>query len=160
MKQIFNGIKFFIIIIAALVFCAGIILTILGGYELVSAFFHLQASDEHHVAGLIATGLLKGVDLFLMAIVLFVFSLGILILFHNPETPLPFKLPAWLHIENFMQLKAILWEAILTTLVISDLAILAEKNVYDIEIGVKDLIIPGVILLIAISLFFLKKGEE
>ena len=160
MKRIFTSLKVIIMTIAILVFVAGVILTILGGYEFVLAFYHMEVADAHQLPALIATGLLKGVDLFLLAIVLFVFALGILILFNSPETPLPLKLPEWLHIKNFIELKVILWEAILTTLVISYLATLAENNLNKIEISIKALIVPGAIMLIALSLFFLKKGEK
>jgi len=53
-----------------------------------------------------------------------------------------------------------LWEAILTTLVVSYLAGLAEKKFDKQLISIYDLILPGAILLIALSLFFLKKGEN
>jgi uncharacterized membrane protein YqhA len=99
------------------------------------------------------------VDLFLVAIVFFVLSLGILVLFNNPDSPLPIRLPEWLRIKNFMQLKVILWEAILTTLVVAYLASLAEKEIQGEEITVQTLVVPGGIFLIALSLFFLKRGE-
>jgi uncharacterized membrane protein YqhA len=160
MKKIFNTLRFIIAFIAVLVFGAAVVLTILGGYEIILAFTHLQASDEHQIAGLIATGLLKAIDMFLMAIVFFVLSLGFMILFTSPETELPVQLPTWLRVRNFMQLKVILWEAILTTLVVSYLAGLAEKKIEGTQMNFSVLVIPGVILLISLSLYFLTKGEK
>ena len=69
------------------------------------------------------------------------------------------NLPAWLHVKNFVELKIILWEAILTTMVIYYLAGLAEKKINGVEIALDNLILPGAILLIALSLFLLKKHE-
>ncbi len=160
MKNIFSALRIFISIIALLVFAAGVVLTILGAYDFVLVFFHQGDVDSNDLAGSMAIGLLKAVDLFLIAIVFFVFSLGILVLFHQAETPLPIKLPEWLRIKNFMQLKVILWEAILTTLVVSFLAGLAEKRIRGIETSMLNLILPAGILLIALSLFFLKKGDK
>ena len=104
--------------------------------------------------------LLKGVDMFLMAIVFFVLSIGILVLFNNEETLSVLPIPDWLRVKNFVQLKIILWEAILTTLVISSLASLVEKKSYNIQIDLEAFIVPGIILLIAISLHFMKRGDH
>ena len=158
MKRIFSALAFIITAIAILVFIAGIVLTLLGIYEFGFAFTHWESIDPHQAGNVLGTGLLKAVDLFLMAIVFFIFSLGFLILF-SPETLLPLKLPEWLRIKNFMQLKAILWEAILTTLVVSYLSGLAEQKVQGLPNTVDNLILPGAILIIALSLFVLKKGE-
>lgn len=108
-----------------------------------------------------AVSLLRSVDLFLIAIVFFVFSMGVLALFNaRKEAVFPTNFPKWLEIRNFIQLKVILWEAILTTLVVSYLAGLAEQRMQGEPLQLQHLIIPSAILLIAISLFFLKKGEH
>ncbi len=159
MKRIFNILKNVISVIALLVLASGLVLTVIGGYEMVMAFTHV-GNEGHKAAGHIAIGLLRAIDMFLIAIVFFVFSIGVLALFHDPETPLPVKLPEWLRIKNFVQLKVILWEAILTTLVVSYLAGTAEDKLKGIQTNIQGLIIPGVILLIALSLYFLKKGEH
>ena len=143
---------------ALLMLASGIILTGIGGYEFALVFPHLFSGDPQ-TGRLLAIDLLHAVDLFLVAIVFFVLSLGILVLFNNPDSPMPVRLPEWLRIKNFMQLKVILWEAILTTLVVAYLAALAERQIQGQEITIQTLILPGGLLLIALSLFFLKKGE-
>jgi len=160
MKRIFIVIKVLISTIAILVAIAGIALTLIGIYEFAVAVSHVSAADKPHFVGLVATGLLKTVDVFLMVIVFFVFSLGVLILFHDPSSELPVNLPGWLRLKSFIQLKVILWEAILTTLVVSYLAGLAEKRMDQIPFDVYDLVIPGAIFLIALSLYFLKGKEH
>ena len=157
MKRIFNTLKAVVTIIALLVFIAGISVAIIGIYEFVLAFSYVSESDKHHMAGLVATGLLKGVDMFLMAMVFFVFSMGVLVLFNSPDSVLPVKVPEWLRIKSFVELKVILWEAILTTLVVSYLVGLAEAKFAGEKIQLNNLILPGVIFLISLSLFFLKK---
>ena len=160
MRSTFSALRIIIRIIALLVFGAGVVLAILGIIDMVMAFAHIGETETHALAGMLAVGLLKGVDLFLIAIVFFVFSIGVLILFTGPDTPLPVRLPEWLRLKNFMQLKVILWEAILTTMVISFLAGLAEQRLGGQPVTVMHLIIPGCILIISISLFFLKKGDH
>jgi uncharacterized membrane protein YqhA len=159
MKNIFNVLQICIGIIAILVCIAGIVLTGLGGYDMVMVFINVMDADKHHLASLIAIGLLSAIDLFLIAIVFFVLAIGIMLLFADPSKEFPVNLPAWLRVKNFMQLKSILWEAILTTLVIAFLTSLAGKKINGETIDIQMLIVPAGILLIALSLYFLKKGE-
>lgn len=161
MKTLFSVLSVLVSAIAVIVFVSGIVLTALGAYDFVHAFTYLGAGGEHNVIGMMAVSLLRSIDLFLIAIVFFVFSMGILALFNTrKEGVFPANFPRWLEIRNFIQLKVILWEAILTTLVVSYLAGLAEQRMRGEPLQLQHLIIPGAILLIAISLFFLKKGEH
>jgi len=159
MKQIFNGVKGIINVLALLIFASGIVLAIIGAIDFVKVFF-LIGRDLTDLRALMAIGLLHTIDSFLIAIVFFVLALGILILFNDPDATLPIKLPRWLHVHNFMELKAILWEAILTTLVVSYLTRLAERFIDGKEITFYSLVMPGGIFLIALSLYFLKRTEK
>jgi len=127
---------------------------------MVVVFINTIDADQHHLASLIAIGLLSAVDLFLIAMVFFVLAIGIMLLFADPDKEFPVNLPAWLRVKNFMQLKSILWEAILTTLVIAFLTTVARKKINGEIIDTEMLIVPAGILLIALSLYFLKKGEH
>ncbi len=159
MKTTFSILKKFIRAIAVLVFFSGIVLTILGIVDMGHALWHFVESPGEVLGRTVGVGMLKAVDLFLLAIVLFVFSFGLLILFNNkPEDALPLNLPKWLHIKNFMELKVILWEAILTTMLVSFLSGAAQRNMI-VQPKLEDLIVPAAILIIAVSLYFLKKGE-
>jgi uncharacterized membrane protein YqhA len=159
MKSITGALKIIIAIIAWLVFASGIVLTGIGIYDFALVFVYLAKGAEH-TTSLMAIGLLHTVDIFLVAIVFFVLALGFFILFDNEETHTAVKLPEWLHVKNFTQLKIILWEAILTTLVVSWLADLVEKEISGAILDIHSLIIPAGILIIALSLFVLKKGEH
>src|SRR5690606_30472412 len=159
MKLAYLSLYFFIKIIAFMVFIAGLCFAVLGIYE----FFHsLNFSTEGtHDAVAIAILLLKTIYMFLIAIVCFIFSLGLMLLFDNKQNlSTHLNLPEWLNINNFMQLKVILWEAILTTLVVSYLATLVQLKFKGLPISTESLIIPGAILLISISLYALKKSEK
>ena len=160
MKLIYSSVRVFILIIALIVFASGIVLTVIGAFDFAKVFSLIGTSEHNDVRGLMAIGLLHAVDIFLIAIVFFVLAFGMLILFGNPESKFPLTLPEWLHVQNFMELKAILWEAILTTLVVTYLAGLAERAIEGKEIEIQSLLIPGGILLIAVSLFFLKRAEK
>jgi uncharacterized membrane protein YqhA len=159
MKSITGALKILIAIIAWLVFASGIVLTCIGVYDFALVFIYL-AKGADHTTSLMAIGLLHTVDIFLVAIVFFVLALGFFILFDQEETPASIKLPEWLHVKNFTQLKIILWEAILTTLVVSWLASLVEIEISGKSPDIHSLVLPAGILIIALSLFVLKKGEH
>src|SRR5689334_20572745 len=99
MKRTFKLLEWVITLIAVLVAMAGIALVFIGIYKFGLAVSHVTSSDKEHIAGLIATGLLKTIDMFLLAIVFFVFSLGLLVLFQNTES-MPVNLPQWLRIKS------------------------------------------------------------
>jgi uncharacterized membrane protein YqhA len=160
MKYMYRILRFLINIIAVLVLCAGVVLTVMGGYDLVKVFSHFEAAEGEDISQLMIIGLLHAIDLFLIAIVFFVLSIGMMVLFVDPDTTLPLKLPEWLRVKNFVELKIILWEAILTTLVVYYIAGLAEKKIKGVEITTQSLIVPAAVLLIALSLFFVKKEER
>jgi len=159
MKILFNTLTIVIYLVAIMVFASGIVLIFLGGYDFFHVFTYLHSENALPV-GMIATGLLKAVDLFLIGVVLFIFSFGLLILFSRKSVPLPVELPDWLRIKDFMHLKIILWEAILTALVVSFLAGLAELKFKGVELTFTVLIVPGATLLMALSLYLLKKGQK
>ncbi|WP_129751018.1 YqhA family protein [Flavobacterium beibuense] len=159
MKYQYLAIYYLIKIIAGLVFLTGISFVFLGIYE----FCHTFSINKIHFAEATAVQFLQTIDMFLIAIVSFIFSLGLLVLFNNNENDLATKqsiLPKWLNVKNFMELKIILWEAVLTTLVISYLARLAEHKFKQIPLSYNSLIIPIAILLISISLTILKKSDH
>ena len=158
MKLLFNSLSYVTRIIAWIVFGCGVILCGLGIYDLGHALSHI--GSEGAVA-LMAIGILQGIDMFVIAIVFFVFAIGLRLLFSvNPDPALMDRLPEWLKMKNFMQLKVILWETILTTLVVSFLARLVKRIIDGQDMTPLVLLLPGCILIISISLFFLKKGEH
>ena len=161
MKLFYSILRSIIVFISGFVFCCGATISGLGIYDFVHAFSYLQDPSQKGMIGLIAIGLLQAVDLFLLAIVLFIFSIGLLLLFRkSSDDDLPNLVPQWLRISDFMQLKVILWEAILTTLVIIFVVGLVRKSLEDVDLPLSQLILPGAILLISVSLYFLKRGEH
>ncbi|MFO7256772.1 MAG: YqhA family protein [Bacteroidota bacterium] len=159
MKHLLSTLTIIIYLVAIILFASGIVVTSLGIYDFFHSFHHLRA-DGNLPVDMIVTGILKAVDLFLIGVVIFMFSLGLLILFRRKSAPLPDELPDWLRVKDFLHLKIVLWEAILTALVVSYLAGLAELKFRELPITYAALIVPGGILLLAVSLYFLKKGEK
>ena len=98
-------------------------------------------------------------EYFLIALVFIVFALGIsqLFLTNKDRDLIEEIMPKWLRIRSFNDLKFILWETILTTLLVLYMVDLIENS---LKITWEVTIVPIVILIFAISLFLLKKGSE
>jgi uncharacterized membrane protein YqhA len=101
--------------------------------------------------------LLHSVDFLFVSLVLMVLGLGIAKLFLlAPDSKSHSDLPAWLRIESIGDLKVLLWETILTTLLIAGLSELIEGLFTRLDWAI--LMIPLAILILALSLFFMKKS--
>lgn len=101
--------------------------------------------------------LLHSLDFVFVSLVLVVLGLGIAKLFLLPPTSKSYaELPVWLRIERISELKVLLWETILTTLLIAGLSQLVVGLFSRLDWTI--LIMPVAILILALSLFFMKKA--
>jgi uncharacterized membrane protein YqhA len=102
--------------------------------------------------------LLHALDLLLISLVLIILAVGVGKLFlRDPGAPAhSASLPAWLDITTFTDLKVLLWETVLTALLVFTIATLSA----DLQghPGWTALVLPGGILLLAMSLYFMKKS--
>jgi uncharacterized membrane protein YqhA len=129
---------------------------VLGAQSAVVAYGHVLKGHPAEGANRPGLELLHSLDLFFVAIVLMVLALGFAKLFLLHPTPEQnAALPAWLRFESIRELKVLLWETILTALLILGLsqltATLFVKPDWDV------LILPAAILVLALSLYFMKK---
>ena len=159
MKFFIRILNFVAGLIAIAIFAGGIVTTGLAIYEFLHAFLFLTQEEKFN-HGIITIRILQAIDLFIVALVFLIFSLGLYVLFMDKARPtLDELLPEWMRVKNFMQLKIVLWETILTTLVVSFLGTLAEMKLRGESLNPTNLILPGAIFLIALSLYFLKKED-
>jgi uncharacterized membrane protein YqhA len=94
----------------------------------------------------------ESLDMFMISLVFMIFSLGIMRLFTHYHEPND-KLPGWLKLNSFKELKELLWETILLTLVIISVSDVV-KNLDHLDWNV--LMLPGVILILSLSLFLMR----
>jgi uncharacterized membrane protein YqhA len=101
--------------------------------------------------------LAEAVDLMLFALVLIVLSLGTASLYlSGPNQEVRRDLPEWMRVKSLTELKLLLWEAILATLVVAA----ATGVVADLpHLEWRHLLLPGVILILSVSYFLLKHTE-
>jgi uncharacterized membrane protein YqhA len=160
LKVVLIPIILFIFIISLIFSLRGIWLCIDVIFGLISGsrqFVHFSDLGTSEAPSLM---LLEAVDLFLVSFVFFIFSFGLYKIFFVPETDEPkSKLPGWLQINSIFELKALLWQSVLTTLVI----VFLNKAIIMISLDKMDwhfLFLPLSILIIAVALYFLKLSEK
>lgn len=165
MKKIFNLFRFisWVAIICSLL--GSVLLFIVGAMKTYSAYaavFLGEISNESlsHLdpSEIATTYLIKSLDTFLIALVLFIFAHGVFTLFIYDKKP-EHKTPVlkWISTPNIGHLKNILGEVIAIILFVKFLEIiLVNLNNLQWEI----LILPVSILLLALSLKFLGMGRE
>ena len=135
----------FMMISAAFLLIAGAAKCVHGYTEFLGAGFQ---PDLQSRPGLF---LLEGLDNFMSALVFMIFGLGTarLFIFEGMDEA---KVPGWLRLRDIKDLKILLWETILITLVIFCISHIGRSDLNSIEI----LIFPGVIFILSISLFLVK----
>lgn len=102
--------------------------------------------------------LLHSLDFLLIALVLLILGLGVFKLFLLPPSTdhHAFKLPTWLNMDTFSDLKVLLWETILTALVVFGLPTLSADLVGKLDWTA--LVLPAAITLLSLGLYFMKKA--
>lgn len=113
---------------------------------------------EHGLEGEDRPGvyLLKGLDLFLVSLVFLIFAFGIMRIFTHYQSS-DENLPGWLKIKDFKELKILLWETVLVTLVIFTFTEFVTSRA---SLKLDALIMPGVILILSVSLFLMKGKDK
>ena len=140
-----------IVVLAAL---HAVAFLVMGTRSAIGAYKHvLGVAEEGARPGL---ELLHSLDFLLVSMVLVILALGVAKLFLIDPTKVRAGMPAWLGIESIGELKVLLWETILTTLLILGLSDLSgdifEKPAWTV------LVTPIAILILALSLYFMKKA--
>ena len=148
-------IRYLAVVIVILALLHAVAFLVMGAKIAIKAYWHLF--DETAAASARpGVELLHSLDFLFVSLVLLVLGLGIAKLFvvnlTEEETA---ALPSWLRIESITQLKVLLWETILTTLLIVALSDLI-RGLFT-TLAWSALTIPAAVLLLALSLFFMKK---
>jgi uncharacterized membrane protein YqhA len=153
MAKIFN-IRWIILVIVIFTILNALAFIALGIYTSIEGYLGIIQGGVHtdlHPGLLI----LEALDIFLVALVFLIFAMGISVLFlpENSEK-IRANLPEWVNVKSFSDLKLLLWEAVLTTLIIYFVSDIVKKDgVYNWEM----LILPGSILMLSLCVFILRK---
>ena len=150
----------FVFLISIIFMIRGIWITLDVLTKLLKGELHFVHYTEEKIDRAPSLMLLEGVDSFLLAFVFFVFSFGLYKIFFIRENKgMDDTLPKWLHIDSIFELKSLLWYSVLTTMVVLFLNY-AVVRINANTMSWTFLMFPAGILLISISLFFMKKAEK
>lgn len=124
------------------------------GFEI---FFRKLVRGEPILIGIY---FMESLDRFLVAFVFMIFSLGIWKLFFVKNNEADY-LPDWLKIESFKDLKILLWETILVTMVVFTISMVVKttsaKGATILSLGWGALVLPTIILALSVSLYLMRK---
>jgi len=143
----------FVFLIAVIVTFANSIAFLFIGIR--SAWHGYVAIFDSHAGERPGLMFLESLDMFMVSVVFLVFGFGMVRIFTHYHTTGE-QLPGWLQIKDFKELKILLWETILVTLVVVSVSVAIrqiEHPTWEV------LIIPGMILLLSVSLFVMRKEE-
>jgi uncharacterized membrane protein YqhA len=100
----------------------------------------------------------RSIDAFLIAMVFFVFAIGVTILFLVPSgAPVLQSVPEWMRVKSLSELKFLIWEAILVTLVV---ACVEAFMVSGRDLEWTALILPLALLVLSLALFLAKRASH
>ncbi len=156
MFEVLLKIRYVALVIVVLSLADAVAYLVLGARIAVHAYAAVldPASSSEARPGL---ELLHSLDFLFVSLVLLVLGLGIAKLFLlAPDSKHHAGLPVWLRIESIGELKVLLWETILTTLLIAGLSELISGLFTRLDWAA--LLTPAAILTLALSLFFIKKA--
>ena len=148
-RNVFAVVVFFLLLSALAFIVSGVIKSVEGYMSVLQINGYV---GENSKPGMY---LLEGLDLFMAAIVFVVFALGIGQLFFFDKEALEI-IPKWMHINGLKDLKIILWETILVTLVVFCMTHLVKSHEKSWEI----LLLPAVILILSLGLYFVRIGSK
>lgn len=148
-------IRYVAVVITILTLLHALACLVLGVQTAIKGYRHvLTGSDATQRPGI---EILHSLDFLFVAIVLIVLALGVAKLFLlDPSAQDDASLPPWLRIHSIGELKVLLWETILVTMVI-----IALSNLSGSFYSAPDwtaLLTPAAIFLLALSLYFMKKA--
>ncbi len=157
MKTVF---KFIIGVPIITTFIIAIVFIGLGVYEATSGIIGIAKGQilSETRPGLM---LFQALDVFLVGFLFLIFSLGFSQLFFPKPSRITNMVdnisPKWLHVESFTQLKLILWDTVLTTLVVLFIGdVYRASGQYYWELT----ILPIGIFLISLAKFLIKKVKK
>ena len=122
------------------------------GYKLIA---HGPPWEGEHAPGL---HLARSIDAFLIAMVFFVFSIGMTILFLVPrDSPALQAVPEWMRVKSLSELKFLIWEAILVTLVV---ACVESFMVSGRGLDWTALVFPLALLILSLAMFLARRAAH
>lgn len=126
-----------------------------GVYKTIEGYSQLINAISTHVWNYPGRHIAEALDAFMLSLLFVIFGMGIYRLFIKPELA-DDRFPSWLNIHTISDLKFLLWETILVTMIV--FSVLRLSTV--IEFTWSELIPPGIVLILSLSYFLVAKGKK
>jgi uncharacterized membrane protein YqhA len=151
-------VRYLAVIIVVFSFLNAIGFIVLGAIRAVGAYIHIIRGE---IEGEARPGLemLEAMDVLFIALMFVIFTAGIAKVFLIAGDVDDKELPVWLRIKSFSELKLLLWETGLTALFILHIPIIVSSVQKLPELTWNLVIAPVVVLLMALSMYIVKKGH-
>jgi uncharacterized membrane protein YqhA len=151
-------IRYVVVVIVILAVLHALAFLVMGAEVAFRSYWHVLRDRTDPGASLRpGLELLHSLDFLFVAMVFLVLALGIAKLFLiGPKAASDMELPTWLRIDSIAELKVLLWETILVTLVIAGLSELTTGLFEKLEWTA--LVTPLSILMLSVALYFVKRG--
>jgi uncharacterized membrane protein YqhA len=144
--------KYLALLVSILLLLSGILTLIIGVKHIAEAILILANQQE----GKAGVYIIESVDTFLFALVIFILAGGIFKLFVGNENTLKESM-VFSRIQNFMDLKILLWETLLLTLTVwCSLGFFLQSE----ELSYDHLIFPVAIVLLALALKLMRGNNH
>jgi uncharacterized membrane protein YqhA len=158
--SLFEGllrVRYVAVVVVILSLLHSVTFLVIGARSALRTYHHVLLGTEGERMERPGLELLHSLDFFLVSLVLMILAVGVAKLFLLPAAAAhrPANLPSWLDVESFTDLKVLLWETILTTMLVAAIPIFTTAIGEKMEWSA--LVMPAAILLLALSLYLMKK---
>jgi uncharacterized membrane protein YqhA len=142
-------------IISAFCFIGACFFVIGGIFKFVIGFIHLYESFIQRDWLNPGIDIIEGLDSFMVALLFVIFAYGIYRIFilHDADDS---KFPSWLQVRSFGELKLLLWETTIVTLIVFSITIVIHSE----KTGWDQLIVPSIILMLSAAYFLTVKSKK
>lgn len=157
MLNYFLKLRYLVVLIVIFTFINSLVLMFLAAKRSLHAYGTVFFNHETEKPA--GVEILESIDLFLIGLVFLIFSLGLTKIFLGRLTgdEDESNLPNWLKIRSFMELKMLLWQTILVSMVIFFVDQVFQN---DGELSWNLLILPVAILILSLSMAIIQKYEK
>ena len=151
-------VRYLAVVVVILAITHAVVFMYLGAEGALKTYWHVLGRHPRGEASRPGLELLHALDSLLVSLVMIILEVGVAKLFLLPPSEgRTVSLPRWLDVETFSDLKFLLWETILLALVIVGLSSLISDFG---TLSWNALVIPAAILMLALSLYLMKRTER
>jgi uncharacterized membrane protein YqhA len=151
-------VRYLAVVVVILAILHAMTFLFMGARVAITTYWHVFSGHAGGAGDRPGLELLHALDNLLVALVMIILAVGVAKLFLlSDKAGQTVSLPRWLQVETFSDLKYLLWETILLALMVVGLSTMFTGTR---QLTWSALVIPAAILLLALSLFLMKRADR